>query len=101
MYAIRSYYDHLREPQLRRAERARRDRIERVVRVAQAVERHMGARKVLRRRPPNLGRLGLGRLTDIVGVPPVAAADAHFGRMAEASPGKDTTTGHWEMAGVT
>ena len=51
-------------------------------------------------RMPNLGRMGLGNLTDIAGVPPVAAPDAHFGRMAEASPGKDTTTGHWEMAGV-
>lgn len=58
------------------------------------------ARAVGGLRMPNLGRMGLGNLTDIAGVPPVAAPDAHFGRMAEASPGKDTTTGHWEMAGV-
>ena len=50
------------------------------------------ARAVGGLRMPNLGRMGLGNLTDIAGVPPVAAPDAHFGRMAEASPGKDTTT---------
>ncbi|MBM4396342.1 MAG: phosphopentomutase [Deltaproteobacteria bacterium] len=49
---------------------------------------------------PNLGRLGLGNVTAVAGVPPRPAADAHFGRMSEASAGKDTTTGHWEMAGV-
>lgn len=48
---------------------------------------------------PELGRLGLGNITAIAGVPPVAAAGA-FGRMREASAGKDTTTGHWEMAGI-
>jgi phosphopentomutase len=48
---------------------------------------------------PNLARLGLGNLTNIQGVPPSAAAGA-FGKMAEASKGKDTTTGHWEIAGV-
>ncbi len=48
---------------------------------------------------PNLGRLGLGNVTDILGVPPAAATGA-FGKMAEASQGKDTTTGHWEIAGV-
>lgn len=58
------------------------------------------ARAVGGLRMPHLGRMGLGNLTDIAGVPPVAEPDAHFGRMAEASPGKDTTTGHWEMAGV-
>lgn len=49
---------------------------------------------------PNLGRLGLGNLHAVSGVPPVAAPDGHFARLAEASPGKDTSTGHWEMAGV-
>ncbi|MSP15765.1 MAG: phosphopentomutase [Myxococcales bacterium] len=48
---------------------------------------------------PNLERLGLGNLTDIAGVAPRAAAGA-YGRMQEASAGKDTTTGHWEMAGL-
>jgi phosphopentomutase len=49
---------------------------------------------------PNLGALGLGNLTDIQGVPPVAEARGAFGRLTEVSAGKDTTTGHWEMAGV-
>ncbi|NOZ02290.1 MAG: phosphopentomutase [Deltaproteobacteria bacterium] len=58
------------------------------------------ARAVSGLRMPNLGAMGLGNVTEIQGVPPVDHPNAHFGRMAEASPGKDTTTGHWEMAGV-
>src|SRR5216110_2969850 len=49
---------------------------------------------------PHLQALGLGHLTTILGVPPVAAPRAAFGKMKEASAGKDTTTGHWEMAGL-
>jgi len=51
---------------------------------------------------PHLGRLGLGNLTDIRGVPPVEEerAGGAFGRMALRSPGKDTMTGHWELAGI-
>jgi phosphopentomutase len=49
---------------------------------------------------PNLGALGLGNLTDIAGVPPVAAPEGAWGAMCEASAGKDTITGHWEMAGL-
>lgn len=49
---------------------------------------------------PNLGNLGLGNLTDIKGVPPVRQALGAFGRLTETSAGKDTTTGHWELAGV-
>jgi phosphopentomutase len=49
---------------------------------------------------PNLGRLGLGRLAGIPGVPPVDTPAGAFGAMTERSPGKDTTTGHWEIAGV-
>jgi len=49
---------------------------------------------------PNLGRWGLGDLTNIRGVPPVAAPTAARGTMREASAGKDTITGHWEMAGL-
>ncbi len=48
---------------------------------------------------PNLGRLGLGWTTEIQGVPPRPAAGA-YGTMALRSPGKDTMTGHWEMAGI-
>jgi phosphopentomutase len=49
---------------------------------------------------PNLGRLGLGHLTSIAGVPPDPAPRGFYGKMAERSPGKDTTTGHWEMMGI-
>ncbi len=49
---------------------------------------------------PALGAMGLGNITDILGVPPEPAPVASWGRNAEASPGKDTTTGHWEMMGV-
>jgi phosphopentomutase len=49
---------------------------------------------------PHLQGLGLGHLTTILGVPPVAAPRGAFGKMREQSAGKDTTTGHWEMAGL-
>ena len=49
---------------------------------------------------PVLGRMGLGNVLPILGVPPVERALASWGRMAERSPGKDTITGHWEMMGV-
>ncbi|NHM27870.1 phosphopentomutase [Desulfofundulus sp. TPOSR] len=49
---------------------------------------------------PHLGRLGLGNILPIEGVPPVDRPLAAYGRMAEASAGKDTTTGHWEIAGL-
>jgi phosphopentomutase len=49
---------------------------------------------------PNLGRLGLGNIRPIQGVPPNAAAVGCWGRMRELSPGKDSVTGHWEMMGV-
>jgi phosphopentomutase len=51
-------------------------------------------------RLPVLGRLGLGRIVPVDGVPPDAAPAGAFGKMAEASAGKDSTTGHWELAGV-
>jgi phosphopentomutase len=49
---------------------------------------------------PHLQGLGLGNLTHILGVPPIARPEGAYGRMAEASAGKDTTTGHWEMTGL-
>jgi phosphopentomutase len=49
---------------------------------------------------PNLAALGLGNITSIQGVPAQAHARASFGRMAEQSAGKDSTTGHWEVAGL-
>ena len=49
---------------------------------------------------PNLGGLGLGLLTDVLGVEPRAEPGSGHGRLTERSAGKDTTTGHWEMCGV-
>jgi phosphopentomutase len=49
---------------------------------------------------PNLGALGVGHLTAIAGVTPATAPRGAFGAMQEASAGKDTITGHWEMAGL-
>ena len=49
---------------------------------------------------PNLGRLGLGNITEIMGTPAAAEPAAAFGRMAIASQGKDTMTGHFEMVGI-
>jgi phosphopentomutase len=49
---------------------------------------------------PNLCRLGLANIKPLDHLEPVAAPAAAFGRCALASPGKDTTTGHWEMAGI-
>jgi len=51
-------------------------------------------------RAPNLGALGLGKLTRIEGVEPRALPGTAHGRLTERSAGKDTTTGHWEMAGI-
>lgn len=49
---------------------------------------------------PNLQRLGLGHLAGIAGVPPDPAPQGGYGRMLEVAAGKDSITGHWEMAGV-
>lgn len=49
---------------------------------------------------PNLEKLGLGNIIPIEGVTPLSAPLASFGKMMEHSPGKDSTTGHWEIAGV-
>ena len=49
---------------------------------------------------PNLQAMGLGNLADIPGVPPNPNPTASFGVMLEQSKGKDTITGHWEMAGI-
>src|SRR5579863_10034414 len=51
-------------------------------------------------RLPNLCRLGLANIKTLEGLEPSAEPQAAFGRCALASPGKDTTTGHWEMAGI-
>ena len=49
---------------------------------------------------PTLQALGLGNILELPGVSPVVAPEGSWGRMAEASAGKDTTTGHWELAGI-
>ena len=49
---------------------------------------------------PNLQQLGLGNILPLVGVPAVAEPSGAFGRMQEISCGKDTTAGHWELAGT-
>ena len=49
---------------------------------------------------PNLQRMGLGNIERIEGVPPAEKPIACYGKMREVSAGKDTTTGHWEIAGI-
>ena len=49
---------------------------------------------------PNLRRLGLFNIDGMDWTEPEAAPIGAFGRMREASMGKDTTIGHWEIAGV-
>jgi phosphopentomutase len=49
---------------------------------------------------PNLVRLGLANIRPLPHLAPAAAPEGCWGRCALASPGKDTTTGHWEMAGI-
>lgn len=51
-------------------------------------------------RLPNLTRLGLANIKRLTGLPPVQNPEGAFGKCTLASPGKDTTTGHWEMAGI-
>jgi len=49
---------------------------------------------------PNLQRYGLGNIRPLEGVPPLVKPVGCYGRCALRSNGKDTTTGHWEMAGI-
>ncbi|MFO8100471.1 MAG: phosphopentomutase [Salinibacter sp.] len=49
---------------------------------------------------PNLAALGLGCITPLDGLPCPDAPRARYGRMQEVSAGKDSTTGHWELAGL-
>ena len=48
---------------------------------------------------PTLQRLGLGSIVPILGVPPAADPVLH-GRLAPLGPGKESTTGHWELMGA-
>jgi phosphopentomutase len=49
---------------------------------------------------PNLVRLGLANIAPLAHIPAIPSPTGAFGKGATRSPGKDTTTGHWEMAGV-
>ena len=49
---------------------------------------------------PYLSQLGLGMMDEIPGLERPAHPQGAFGKMAERSKGKDTTTGHWEMMGI-
>src|SRR5207248_4854673 len=49
---------------------------------------------------PNLRSLGLGNIRPLAGVPKIETPRGSYGKCALRSNGKDTTTGHWEMAGI-
>jgi len=59
---------------------------------------HIAATRPLRL--PNLCALGLANIRPFESLPPAARPLGCYGRCALASPGKDTTTGHWEIAGI-
>ena len=58
------------------------------------------ARAVGGLRVPHMEAMGLGNIVIVEGVIPQAEPSAVYGKMAAASPGKDTTTGHWELMGI-
>lgn len=49
---------------------------------------------------PNLQRYGLGNIRQLANIPPLVQPEGSYGRCTLKSNGKDTTTGHWEMAGI-
>lgn len=49
---------------------------------------------------PNLQKLGIANLKDLAGIAPVEKPLAYYGKLREASNGKDTMTEHWEMMGL-
>jgi phosphopentomutase len=49
---------------------------------------------------PHLQAMGLGNIAILNGIAPQLAPTAAYGKMAEVSAGKDTTTGHWELMGL-
>lgn len=49
---------------------------------------------------PNMENIGLGNITDILGVDKKETKNSAYGKAKEKSKGKDTTTGHWEIAGI-
>ena len=59
---------------------------------------HICERRKLR--VPNLVRLGLANIRPLAGLTPSPSPEGAYGKAALLSPGKDTTTGHWEIAGI-
>ena len=49
---------------------------------------------------PNMGEMGLGNITPIMGVPPREETRGAYGKCGEISKGKDSVTGHWELMGI-
>lgn len=49
---------------------------------------------------PNLEKMGLGNIIEILGVKKVENPIGNYGKAQEKAIGKDTTTGHWEIAGI-
>lgn len=49
---------------------------------------------------PALEKMGLGNIIDIKGIKKVINPISSYGKMMELSPGKDSTTGHWELGGL-
>ena len=49
---------------------------------------------------PQLQKMGIGNITPLTQIPPAEKPTASYGKASELSKGKDTTTGHWEIAGV-
>jgi len=58
------------------------------------------ARAVSGLKLPHFERIGLGNILPIQGVPPATHPAGAYGRMAQCSKGKDTMSGHWEIAGL-
>lgn len=59
---------------------------------------HIAERRGLR--IPNFTRLGLANIRPLAGLEPAAHPEGAYGKATLLSPGKDTTAGHWEMAGI-
>lgn len=49
---------------------------------------------------PNMQKLGLGNIAPIQGIEPIKNAEGYYTKLEEVSVGKDTMTGHWEIAGL-
>jgi phosphopentomutase len=58
------------------------------------------AQRIPSMRLPHLAALGLGNIRPDLGIPAAETPMGSFGQAMEVSPGKDTTTGHWEISGV-